>query len=183
MWRAVTKFEGLPLQIGDYQVRELNQTNESLLQDLVKRCTDYYVLTDGLPPSPSAGREVLEDLPPGKSDDDKAVLGIFESSDRAIGVIDIIRDYPDAGVWYLGLMMLDSDWRSRGVGSQVYVALEQWLNSRGAQQIRLCVLTENPKGARFWRSVGFETSRTLPPKTFGNKQHVRFEMQRSLRQH
>ncbi len=119
-------------------------------------------------------------LPQGKSYEDKLLIGVFGGFDELIGVLDVIRDHPESGEWSLGLMLLDSGWRGRGVGEKTYRAFERWAAESGARRIRLGVVEQNEGGYRFWQRMGFETVDRRPPQRFGNRESVVIVMRRYL---
>jgi ribosomal protein S18 acetylase RimI-like enzyme len=70
--------------------------------------------------------------------------------------LELIRDYPGPGDWFVGLLMLDPDVRSSGLGSRLHAALERALADVGGRAIYLAVLEQNAGAERFWRRQGFE---------------------------
>ena len=88
---------------------------------------DFIHLATGRPPQLNAARDLLQELPPGKSSQDKFVLGFVRVHSALIGVLDTVRGYPDPGTWYIGLLMFIPQERGKGLGHQVQAALEQWV--------------------------------------------------------
>src|SRR5690349_5357862 len=87
------------------------------LQRLYEACADYFLLADGVPPTASAAAEEFGNLPPGVPASAKF---IFASPPRDNGVpaavVEGLRDYPQAGIWYVGLMLVQPQLRSSGLG-------------------------------------------------------------------
>ncbi len=150
------------------------------MQTLYDRCTDFALLTDGQPPSPTAALEEFDALPPGKTQDDKYILGLFDLQNNLLGIIESIRHYPDDRTWWLGLMMLSPDRRGQGLGSEFYRAFENWVTIQGVKQVSLSVIEANELGLRFWKSLGFEIIRQTEPRQFGNKTHNLYVMSRTV---
>ena len=144
------------LSIEACTTRYLRSDDAAAIQELIERCADYVQLVSGQPPQPNDGEELLTDRPPNKSLDDKIVLGLFDEHDRLIGVLDAVRDYPEAAEWYIGLLMFDPDHRRHGLGADVYRAFERWAANLGSRAIRLGVFQQNEQAQRFWQRVGFE---------------------------
>jgi ribosomal protein S18 acetylase RimI-like enzyme len=136
--------------------RHLRSDDAAAIQGLIERCADYVQLVSGQPPQPNDGEELLTDRPPNKSLEGKIVLGLFDEHDRLIGVLDAVRDYPEAAEWYIGLLMIDPDHRRHGLGTDVYRAFERWAANLGARAIRLGVFQQNEQAQRFWQRMGFE---------------------------
>lgn len=95
-------------------------------------------------------------LPPNKSYGDKFVLGVFTFDNKLVGIVDIVRDFPAAYEWMLGLMIIDPDERCKGIGKIVHKALSQWAINLGAKSFRIGVIQENYKGIKFWSSLGYK---------------------------
>jgi GNAT superfamily N-acetyltransferase len=138
-----------------YSAVQLGEDDIPDLQDLLERASDYELLISGEPPSPWAAQELLDDCPPGKALEDKFALGIIDGSATLIGVLDVVRDYPEPGVWWIGLLLLDPGKRRRGLGQVIYHSFEQWAAQSGAIQIGLGVVEKNVHATRFWNRLGF----------------------------
>lgn len=141
-------------QLPPYAVRRLTDADASEIQDLYVRCTAFVELVEGRPPTSDEGRDLLHAKPPEVSDEDKLVFGLFEDG-RMIGALDLLRDYPDPGTWYLGLLMLSPSTRNRGLGAQAYSATCKWVAANGGQAVRLVVQAHNDAALRFWERQGF----------------------------
>lgn len=131
-------------------------TDASVLQGVLESCRDYFELVTGLPADKDEATRMFQALPEGKGCEDKFLLGIFSHDAAPIGVIDAIRDYPELGVWTLGLLVLRPDQRSMGLGEEVYREFERWAAGSGAKVIRIGVAANNGNALRFWSRLGFE---------------------------
>jgi ribosomal protein S18 acetylase RimI-like enzyme len=138
------------------------------LQELLERCHAFHELVHGVPPGPGEAEHLLHMLPEGKTADDKLVIGLFEDRVTApSGVLDLIRDCPERGEWFIGLLLFDPSRRGARIGARVHAALEQWVRSQGATGLRLVVQKQNPGALRFWRRQGYEVIATVPQHTGG----------------
>lgn len=146
----------MPPFSGDgFTVRPLGQADVPAVQDLLVACDDYAVMLTEKPHGPEAAAEVFAALPPGKAADDKLVLGI-ERDGALVGLLDAVRDYPEPGVWFLGLLLLRPEVRSHSLGAKVYRAFADWAFEQGCDVVRLGVVAQNPRGAGFWQRQGFQ---------------------------
>lgn len=136
----------------------LRHADIGALQALLESCEAFEILVSGAPPAPDAAAELLVDRPPALPLDRKLVLGV-ESESGLIGVVDLLRDFPAASGWYLGLMLLKPQARGAGLGARLYEALAGWIASQGGERIRLAVQTQNTGGLRFWTRLGFSEIR------------------------
>jgi hypothetical protein len=62
---------------GGYRIKSLSIDDIDDVDDLNKRCTDFYMLHDGIMPAKDDAVEIFTSLPPGNTYDDKYVLGIY----------------------------------------------------------------------------------------------------------
>lgn len=103
---------------------------------------------------------ILQDmaaLPPGKDKTDKFYLGFFEG-ETLTAIIDLILDYPDRHVAFIGFFMTDTAYQNKGVGSGIIRSLAAYLRSSGFAKIRLGVDKGNPQSFSFWKKCGFSVA-------------------------
>jgi len=180
MWRVKTLRGETLFEVGEYRVRRLSAEDAPLLRQLGERCRDHLELHYGSPPDPEQlVRDLLSDLPPGKSLGDKVGMGVCDGAGRLVGGIDVIRDYPEPREWYLGLMVLDPAHRARGLGTRLFTALTAWLRRHEVASLRLAVSEHNEAGRRFWLRLGFQPVKQVLAE-FGNKTSVFHVMRREL---
>ena len=132
----------------------LGPADAEALDDLNLACAEFFEIVEGRPPAAGDGLNLLSDRPEGVSSENKLVIGLFES-DRLVGAIDLLRNYPDHRCWYLGLMMFSPISRNRGLGALAFETLRWWISSQGGQSIRLIVQSQNPRALEFWLRQGF----------------------------
>lgn len=149
------------------------------ISGLFKRCSDYFVLQDGVAATSADAHDLFLDLPPGFHANDQSVFG-WRNSGQLAALVVILRAYPDADIWYLGLLIVDPERRSAGVGRAIYSVAERWAAEEGAREVRLAVLEANVEAHRFWCSIGFRQRRRVGPDNFKSKTHYRIELARSL---
>ena len=155
-------------QVG-YTIRTLQPADAELLQALYDQCADFTLLDEGEPVSATAAQDDLRAVPPGKSLEDKRVFGIFDPQGEAVGVLDALQDYPEAAVWWVGLLMLAPSERGKGLGREAVLAFSEYACLRGAQAIMLGVVEENQPALQFWQKIGFSPLRKTEPRPFGKK--------------
>jgi GNAT superfamily N-acetyltransferase len=158
---------------------QLSEADTSEVAILYDRCADYFLLQDGVASTLDDAQKLFTDVPPEKNAEDQTVLG-WRGDDGLYAVAAILRDYPRAGTWYLGFMIVDARHRGRGLGRSIYAAIERWAAAMGAIEIRLAVLEANEGGERFWRSVGFDEVRRVGPDRFKLRSHRRIELHRRI---
>jgi ribosomal protein S18 acetylase RimI-like enzyme len=161
------------LRVEGYLVRRLGVDDIPALQDLFGRCVDHFLLHDGQPPEPDSAAIEFGDVPPGRTQADKHLHGIFERRhpDRMIGLVESVSGYPDEATWFLGLLLIDPAWRRRGLGSAALTALEAMVVEAGYRTIRLAVIEPNREARRFWVRHGFRHEETRKQQPFGRLTH------------
>src|SRR3712207_6143438 len=127
-----------------------------------------------------AASTTFADAPPDYDPSRMIFLGVYSPTGRLVGVLTTPPGYPDAGSWYLGLMVLDPDARGQGLGEEVYRAFEAWVASQGGERILLVVADDNPRGRRFWERMGFTPLSVVPPRLHGERVQGMLEMERRI---
>jgi GNAT superfamily N-acetyltransferase len=148
------------LSLAGYDATRLDLTHRDALQRLHERCVEYIELISGAPPAADAAEQLLEERPPGTNEDDKLVLGVY-SAGQLVAAVDLIRNYPEAGTWWIGNLMVDPAWRGQGFGARLYRACEDWIGSQGASKIGLCVQEQNPSAYSFWSRMGYRQTQQV----------------------
>lgn len=163
---------------GCFGVR-LDEGREEELQAFYEECGDYVELVTGAPPGPDEARQLLRALPRGKGREDKFVIGLFDAPGHLVGVLDVIRDYPETRDWYVGLLLFGPSSRGRRLGERVYRRLEEWVRAEGGRSLHLVVTEENPRAIEFWRRMGFEVH-GMGKQILPSKENVFLRMRRDL---
>lgn len=149
------KSDGSLFDMGSYEVCSLSPKDIPALDALCHRCFDYYVMVTGSPPGPDAGYDLYFDLPTGKEEKDKILLGFFNIEGKMLGILDMIRDYPAKNINFIGLMMIDPAERRKGLGEMIIDRLSEWLKPSGTYELQLGVVRQNTRALNFWKKVGF----------------------------
>ncbi len=157
----------------------LTDAEAPALQSLLERCHDYFDLVEGHPPGPDAALHELQDRPPDCAPENIDCIG-FSDGATLKAVICALYNYPIQNAWYVGLMLLDPAWRSRGHGSAIYGAFENWAAAEGANTITLAVVAANPRAAVFWERQGFAYPRSFPARRLGDRIHIIIEYEKRL---
>lgn len=164
------------------RIRSLHREQDfAFATQVFEKAADYVELERGMRPSAETVKEFFEGCPPTMTLHDKLVLGILDDQGNGLGVIDLLRGYPEPGDWYIGLLMLDPAARASGVGKRALDWVVEFARENGVRRLLVCALEENSRGRAFWAREGFVHLRTIPPTTLGTRTHTRFEIVRTLR--
>lgn len=140
-----------------YAVRRLTEDDVEMIYDLSSDNSIYYRYHP-----PFVTREsILEDmaaLPLGKGYDDKYYIGFFDGA-VLVAVMDLILDYHEAGVAFIGFFMTDVKYQGKGIGSGIISDTVTYLKSLGYVEIRLGVDKGNPQSFAFWTKNKFSPVR------------------------
>ena len=136
-----------------YRIKRLTGEDVDEILALCKGNADYYRYMNS-EPSPENIRDDLSALPPGKTMDDKFFIG-FCMENRLIADMDLIAGFPSEDTAYIGLFMLDKDFKGTGMGSGIIQELLSFLKKQGFRCVRLGCIRENLIGRKFWLKNGF----------------------------
>lgn len=140
-----------------YAVRRLTEDDVEMIYDLSSGNSIYYRYHP-----PFVTREsILEDmaaLPTGKRYDDKYYIGFFDGA-VLVAVMDLILDYHEAGVAFIGFFMTDVKYQGNGISSGIISDTAAYLKLLGYVEIRLGVDKGNPQSFAFWTKNKFSPVR------------------------
>lgn len=142
-------------------VKKLNEENIEEILTLCKKNELFYQYHP-----PMATREsILDDLnalPPNKDNKDKYYLGFYKE-DSLAAVMDLIVDFPEEKVAYIGFFMVEAELQGQGIGTEVISDCMEYLKELGYQKVRLAIDEGNPQSQAFWRKNLFqETGQRVP---------------------
>ena len=150
-----------PSAIAGLRVRELDASDEALLQRFFDANPLYFEIVQGEPAWPDAAhRELHEPMPPGMSFDRKWIVGWLDDGGDLAAVANVVSDLIAPGVWLLGLFVVESARHGTGDAQALYRGIEDWARSNGAQWMRLGVVEGNERAERFWTRQGYVQTRT-----------------------
>ncbi|HEX8705574.1 MAG TPA: GNAT family N-acetyltransferase [Myxococcaceae bacterium] len=159
--------------VEGYRVVRLGEAQVPALQALHERCHVFLELVYGQSPQPDAAAKLLAELPEGKGLEDKFLFGLYPPGEGAMaGVLEVIRDFPERGEWFIGFLMLDPAHRNAGLGNRFVEALEGWVRGQRATGLRLIVQEQNPGALRFWQRRGYAVTGTGQQRAHGRENTV-----------
>jgi RimJ/RimL family protein N-acetyltransferase len=85
------------------------------VQDVIESDPGYVQRVTGLPPGPADAQSLLLMRPPDLPEERKLVLGIRRDGE-IVGLVDVLRGFPEPDIAYLGLLQLRGDLQGQGLG-------------------------------------------------------------------
>lgn len=138
---------------AQYRVRKLSEED---VEEIYTLCMDNPLFYQYHPPV--ATREsILSDLsalPPGKELKDKFFVGFYDK-EVLVAVTDLILDYPENRVAYIGFFMMNLSYQGRGIATDIISGAVQYLDECGYEKIRLAIDKGNPQSDAFWTKNHF----------------------------
>ncbi len=131
------------------------------LQQFLEGCSDYYELHEGCSTPADAGEYELTAIPSTARPDDLRVFALEGDGGRLDAVLQLLRNYPEPGTWWIGMLVVASELRSRGLGSRLVAHALRVAATEGATAIRLAVSTRNPRAQRFWEAADFRDTNEI----------------------
>lgn len=150
------------------------------LLQVFEEAGDYVDLEWGTPPTAAIVEAFLLDRPPSSPLEAKCTLGVVDGNGAGVGVLDMLRGYPQADDLYIGLLMLVPRVRSGGLGHVIIDWLAAEARNRGIRRLLTGPVASNTKGRAFWEREGFELLRKVPDSQTGAKTHTVYVVAKDL---
>jgi len=146
----------------DLYIKPLDETWIAEIQRVFEAAPNYSQKVEGRLPVPTAAKDALLSGPPNFDMRNKFGFGFF-NRDRLIGYIDIAKGYPEEGISYLGLLLIDESMHGKGLGTKAFELIQDEVRKWNCSKIRLSVAETNDVQG-FWEKMGFKpTGRVLKP--------------------
>jgi RimJ/RimL family protein N-acetyltransferase len=133
-------------------LREPEAGDEAALRGLFAECGDWFGAATGLPSSPGDVQSLFYALSEGAAPEGEAVLVVAREG-RGVGVVDAVRDHPEAGAVAVGMFLPAPRERGRGLGRAVAEGL--LAREVGLRRVTATVPSGGTPGERFLERLGF----------------------------
>jgi diamine N-acetyltransferase len=131
------------------------------LQILHEAAPGYSRIVHGRDPDGSEALETLTALPPGRTLAHKAVVG-FSLGEDLVGCVELLRDYPEPGIAWIGLLLFAESHQGRGYGPRALRHAAAWATDAGCTELRCAVIETNARAHAFWLREGFRELHRRP---------------------
>jgi GNAT superfamily N-acetyltransferase len=145
-----------------------SQTDIDTMQSVLGQAPSYYLTVEGQSPGYDTARKELLELPHGKTLADKHSFLIVRGVE-AVGVIDLIVNYPSEQVAFLGLFLFAELDQGRGYGAEALGFVKALVSDWECSRLRIAVITTNERALEFWQREGFSEIERKPNSRFTDK--------------
>ncbi|EUJ33822.1 GNAT family acetyltransferase [Listeria floridensis FSL S10-1187] len=154
-----------------YHVKFLTKKDAALAEEVCQKSEDYFLMEQGRAATLADAEGIISDLPEGKTRFDKFVIAILDDNEEAIGLVDVLADFPRKGQWMIGLLLLVPEVRQTGMGRVLHQVIKEWAEDGGADSLRIGVLKENSNAREFWEHLGYQFD-SEKETIVGGKKHL-----------
>ncbi len=140
---------------SEYHTRLLQPPDIPALQLLFERAADYFEVATGVSPGKDEAKLAFVAGPPTRAVDDKRMIGVFDSHDELVGILDALAGFPDEGEWTMGMLLLDPRQRGSGLGRVLLREYESWAARCGARKLHTALVSHHARGIRFLEASGY----------------------------
>ncbi len=120
---------------------------------------NYFIMSSG---KPATKEDLIRDISiyPDVIEISKKNTRLYLQNELPIGIVDFILGFPNSDTVYIGLLIVDSKYKLKGFGSQIYKDLETEFKELDYSRVRIGVMIENTEGLNFWNKMGFTIQKT-----------------------
>lgn len=136
-----------------YLVQMMGESDVERIYELCRKNVLYYQYC---PPFVSEESIIcdMNELPPNKDMQDKYYIGYYDG-ERLIAVMDLIMNFPDKKIAFIGFFMTDVATQNTGIGSKIIEDLCVCLAQIEISKVRLGWVKDNPQAEHFWHKNKF----------------------------
>ncbi len=136
-------------KLKKWDIRLLSADSLDKIQEFIQLFNEFFELCEG---EKGSAAEILLSCPSSKNINvDKFALGIYKQN-TLIGLLDMIRDYPEKNCWTIGYFLIHPDYRNQGIGTLLIRDLQHALQKI---TLRCVVQKQNEKALNFWKRNRF----------------------------
>ncbi|MFB6451277.1 GNAT family N-acetyltransferase [Bradyrhizobium tunisiense] len=149
-------------QVGTVALQPVGVDDEAVVDRLLDGLKDYSMKVDGVSKLVGGAHRFLTATPSGYGRESKYTF-VVRLKGEDVGLVDVIRGYPEASTSFIGLLAIIETHQRRGIGRAAFRAVERFARNRlGACKLRLAVVATNPVMG-FWRAMGFHETDEVRP--------------------
>ncbi|MFN4150354.1 MAG: GNAT family N-acetyltransferase [Candidatus Sericytochromatia bacterium] len=131
-----------------YSSRYLDHSDYSDIQIAINKCSDVFKNIIKTP------EDILDSFPDKIISQDKFLVGLFDPDEKIIGLINIIKDFPNEYSWFIDIFVLSSENRNQGLGKVIFDDIEEWVLDLNAKSF-IIDISKSINSKSFFKTLGF----------------------------
>jgi ribosomal protein S18 acetylase RimI-like enzyme len=156
-----------------YEVRRIARETFPQVWDVYASNEEFFLLTEGRAAAVERSIGDTDALPPGYNPSQKLYVGCFDRANgKPVAVMDLLRGYPNEGCVWIGLLLVHTGYKRRGVGSVLTDAVCGVVKAKGCTSAQLGVVAGNDAALAFWTRCGFAELRKAKANIAGTEKDV-----------
>ena len=147
-------YEKMQVFLPEFLVEQIVMENLNKYEEIFFCNKEYFLLTDGQPATKNTCVETIKYCPNGFSIEKINNIGVSYNC-KPVCTLFTLCGYPDDNTVYIGLFLMNEEFKRKGVGKKVIKALFNSCSDTAIRKFCLSVQDNNVAGYSFWKSLGF----------------------------
>ena len=148
-------YENMQVRLSEFVIERITTDNFEKYEEIFYCNKEYYLLTDGQAATKETIIETIEYCPNDFPKENVYNIGILYNG-KPVCCIFTLYGYPDKQTFYIGLFLMNEEFKKQGIGTTVIKALFESCSYTVIEKFCLSVQDNNLSGCRFWKNLGFE---------------------------
>ncbi|MBR2043485.1 MAG: GNAT family N-acetyltransferase [Clostridia bacterium] len=148
-------YKNMQLRLPEFIIERITTDNFEKYEEIFYCNKEYYLLTDGQAATKETIIETIEYCPNSFQKENVCNIGVLYN-EKPVCSIFALYGYPDKQTFYIGLFLMNEEFKKQRIGTKVIKALFESCSYAGIEKFCLSVQDNNISGCRFWEKLGFE---------------------------
>ena len=148
-------YEKMQLRLPEFIIEQITMNNFERHEEIFYCNKEYYVLTDGQAATKNTCIETIKYCPNDFPTEHVYNIGLLYNY-KPVCALFALYGYPDEKTLYIGLFLMNEEFKKQGIGTKVIKALLDSFSNSVIARVCLSVQDNNLSGCRFWNNLGFE---------------------------
>lgn len=148
-------YEDMQLRLPEFVIERITIDNYDKYEEIFYCNEEYYILTDGQVATKETIIETIEYCPNDFPKENVYNIGVLYNG-KPVCTLFALYGYPDKQTFYIGLFLMNEEFKKQGIGTKVIKALFDSFSNTVIEKFCLSVQDNNISGCRFWNNLGFE---------------------------
>ena len=148
-------YKRMQKHLSEFYVEKISVNNLERYEECFYCNIDYYMITDGQPATKEICVDTIEYCPDNFPTKNIYNIGISQAG-KSVCTLFLLYGYPEETTIYIGLLLVNEQFKRQGVGTKVIKALFKCFSNTTIKRFSLSVQDNNICGCKFWQSLGFK---------------------------